>query len=96
MGRKQSKELKQAQLPLLDRWTDRCCIWLSNSELLLLLLLLLLLRLQYEPGEGNAAVGNSVTARYTLSVWNLTPGVKYTTYRLTGRLPPRKCWPSVC
>jgi hypothetical protein len=42
----------------------------------------------YEPGEGNAAVGNSVTARYTLSVWNLTPGVKYTTYRLTGRLPP--------
>lgn len=43
----------------------------------------------YEPGEGyNTAVGNSVTARYNLTVSGLVPGTNYTTYRYPGRLPP--------
>jgi hypothetical protein len=47
--------------------------------------------LQYEPGEGyNTPVGNSVTARYTLTVSGLVPGANYTTYRYPGRLPPRR------
>lgn len=44
---------------------------------------------QYEPGEDyNTGAGNSVTARYNLTVSNLVPGSNYTTYRFPGRLPP--------
>jgi hypothetical protein len=37
-----------------------------------------------EPGETSATTGNSVTAKYTLLLWNLTVGQQYKVYRLSG------------